>query len=142
MSTILVRLKPYNRKLGHVLRTFTIWSMRFKEKNGWYEVEQEIANGLKEIRQPPVGDRPPSMMPLAFDIMTQKAAIAYEEEQRKLKEARAKALSPHKINVTKLAPSKKAGDLVTSDLGKNQKLDEPMSPAPKARKSTRGRSTK
>lgn len=137
-DTILIRLKPYDRKRGFVLRRYSFMGMRFREDQGWYEVEQEVAALVKEIKQPPVGDTPPELAPLAFDIMTADAAVVMEEEQRKAKEERAKAVSPHRM----AAPE---GVLTTDDLPKPDRVaesvevppDRPSKPRTKRRKGTR-----
>jgi len=50
---MLVRLFPYNPRLGHVLRRFTLAAqgLRFSDDRGWYEVSPEIAALLRDVPQ-------------------------------------------------------------------------------------------
>jgi len=71
--------------------------MRFQEKRGWYEVEEEVAEALRPLRQPALGRTPEDATPAAFDVMENAAAVAMEEAERVAKEERAKAVSPHRM---------------------------------------------
>lgn len=120
MSSVLVRLKPYDRKRKQVVRQYTIFGMRFKESRGWYEVDKEVARMLEPLQQPATGDTPADLMPKLFDIMTHDGAAALEEAQRRRQEERAKAIRPHKMRATRTAKKavtkRKSNDLSTDDL--------------------------
>lgn len=50
----LVRIVPFNPRIGHVKQRHTIMKprpMRFDASRGWYEVEDEIAEALRDIPQ-------------------------------------------------------------------------------------------
>lgn len=84
METMLVRLKPYDPRRGHVLRRFTYAGIKFQEERGWYRVEAPVADYLRGARQIP-GD---PYAPLAFDVCSEaeaKALDAVESDATKVK---------------------------------------------------------
>lgn len=86
-DTLLVRLKPYDPRRGHVLRRFTYAGIKFQEERGWYRVERPVAEYLRAVREVP-SDR---YAPLAFDVCTEaeaKALDAGEQEVAKGLDAR------------------------------------------------------
>ena len=138
-DTVLVRLKPYDKRRGCVLRQYTCLGLLFREKEGWYEVERELAELLHDETQPPVGNTPPDLVPKAFDIKTHDEAVAMEETEEKAKVERAKAVTPRKVTTPK-------GVLTTADLPENKPSDDPTvevhsepAPPPKERSSRRGK---
>jgi hypothetical protein len=83
-DTLLVRLKPYDPRRGHVLRRYTYAGIKFQEERGWYRVERPVAEYLRAVREVP-SDR---YAPLAFDVCTEteaKALDANESEVAKVK---------------------------------------------------------
>jgi hypothetical protein len=86
MKTTYVRLKPYDVRRRHVLRRYTFRGIKFHVERGWYRVTDEVAAGLREIRQ--VARDPHS--PLAFDVVTEAEATAIdarEQEEATVKRA-------------------------------------------------------
>ncbi len=75
--TMLVRLKPYAPRRGHVLRRYTYKSIKFQAERGWYRVEEEVAEYLREIHQIPSDEHSPH----AFEVCTEKEAKALEAER-------------------------------------------------------------
>jgi hypothetical protein len=75
MDMLLVRLKPYDPRRGHVLRRFTYRGIKFHDERGWYRVDKEIAEYLRGVRQVQ-GDK---HSPLAFDVCTEAEARALDE---------------------------------------------------------------
>ena len=73
-DTLLVRLKPYDPRRGHVLRRYTYAGIKFQEERGWYRVERPVAEYLRAVREVP-SDR---YAPLAFDVCTEAEAKAQE----------------------------------------------------------------
>ena len=69
-DTLLVRLKPYDPRRGHVLRRYTYAGIKFQEERGWYRVEKAVAEYLRGVRETPT-DR---YSPLAFDVCTEDEA--------------------------------------------------------------------
>jgi hypothetical protein len=63
-DTLLVRLKPYDPRRGHVLRRYTYAGIKFQEERGWYRVERPVAEYLRAVREVPT-DR---YAPPAFDV--------------------------------------------------------------------------
>ena len=133
MSTVLVRLRPHDPKRGHVCRSFTIYSMRFKEKNGWYEVEQEVADFLRPLRQPPSGDRLPDEAPSLFEIRSSIEAVEQEEDERRKLEQRAKAVHPHKMETSHAATTVVAEQAVSKDAEPETPTQKPTARRERAR---------
>ena len=69
-ETMLVRLKPYNKKKGHILRRYTYRGIRFQGTRGWYRVTKEVADYLAQVFQLP-GDEDSAQ---AFDVCTESEA--------------------------------------------------------------------
>lgn len=121
----LVRLKPFNRKLGHVLRTYMVRSIKFLEEKGWYPVEdQSLLAYLGTVRQ--VHNDP--LSPLAFDICTPEEALALDEAEEEepirqsaaaIVRAKLAAAAPRPAaQPTKREAADSRGDLTTADLAK------------------------
>ncbi len=100
----LVRIKPYDPKRGHVVRRYTVFSIRLDESRGWYRVADEVAEYLSKVHQAPHDED----SPLVFDVCTEAEAKALEEAERKKAEERAKAAEPNVATPY---------DLTTADLG-------------------------
>ena len=86
MDTMLVRLKRYDPRRGHVLRRFTYAGVKIHEERGWYRVAKPVADYLRTVRQV-AGDE---YSPLAFDVSTDdeaKALDAKEETETKVRKA-------------------------------------------------------
>jgi len=118
----LVRLKPYDRKRGHVIQRYTAFGVRFDEARGWYKVSDEVAAYLATVHQTP-GDED---SPLAFDVCTQDEATAMETAEKKKAEERARAAEPnvaqpHDVTV-------RAQDLTTADLSSARGTRAPAGP--------------
>lgn len=77
METRLVRLKAPEPRRGHLLRRFSYAGIKFIAERGWYRVPKKVADYLETVRQRP-GD---VHTPLAFDVCTDEAARAMEEEE-------------------------------------------------------------
>lgn len=76
----LVRLHPRHPQLGYVLKSYTITTpqnLRFVEERGWYEVDDEVADELKDI---PQQERYPNG-PKAFLIASTKEEAQELEEK-------------------------------------------------------------
>lgn len=71
----LVRLKPYNKAKGHVLRKFTVRGNHFRVEDGWYAVPLKVANYLETIHQKYYDHD----SPLAFDVCTKEEALRLEK---------------------------------------------------------------
>jgi hypothetical protein len=59
-----VRIKPYNARKGHTLRSYTFGGMTFREEVGWYEVAEHVAQKLAGVHMNPESED----TPLAFDV--------------------------------------------------------------------------
>lgn len=109
METLLVRLKPYDPRRGHVLRRFTYVGIKFQEERGWYRVEKAVADYLRSVRQLPSDKHSPP----AFDVCTEaeaKALEAGEAEESKVKRGATDDI--------KLVTARPTGALTTEDLPK------------------------
>ncbi len=114
-KTMLVRLKPYNKKKGNVLRRYTYRGIRFQESRGWYRVTHEVADYLQKVHQ--ISSDEDS--PLAFDVCTEDDAKAIDK--REAQDARKATPAEQAVDVTEARQElveKKAssGDLTTADL--------------------------
>jgi len=78
-DTLLVRLKPYNPRRKHVLRTFTYKGQRFQEARGWHKVPSWLGEELREI--PQIESDPAS--PFAFDVCTLAEAERMDDDEDK-----------------------------------------------------------
>ena len=106
-DTLLVRLKPYDPRRGHVLRRYTYAGIKFQEERGWYRVEKSVAEYLRSVR-PVAGDE---VTPLAFDVCTEEEAKALdvrEESEAKVRKAAA--------DDVRLTPAR--SDMATAELVK------------------------
>ncbi|MBN2196400.1 MAG: hypothetical protein JW751_26540 [Polyangiaceae bacterium] len=109
METLLVRLKPYDPRRGHVLRRYTYAGIKFHEERGWSRVEKPVGDYLRSVHQLP-GD---SYSPLAFDVCTEeeaKAIDATESEASKVKHSATDEL--------KVVPARPSGAVTTEELQK------------------------
>lgn len=145
----LIRLKPINRKQGHVMRTYMVRSIKFQEEKGWYPVtDQSLLDYLRTVRQ--VHTDP--LSPLAFDICTPEEALALdraeeEEPERRSAEALLRRQAQAQAQAEAAKPTKRdaaasRGDLTTADLAKGTDMaaDEEAAEKPsKARSRRRGR---
>lgn len=83
----LVRIKKHNGKT-HVLKTYTVFGIKFDESKGWYEVDDDVAEYLASVKQ--VADGPDAEYSApAFDIAESKQeALAIEEREKKIAQRR------------------------------------------------------
>lgn len=75
-TTYLVRLKPYNKKRGFLVRNYTWRGHRFTDR--WSEVSSAVARELEQLIQPHDQE---AELPL-FDIYTRDEAAEVEEKER------------------------------------------------------------
>lgn len=78
----LARIKPYDKRRGHLLRRYTLLGHRFEADKGWYVVDDALAELLRKARQNPTDDE----SPLAFDV-ADTALEGREIEQAPIKRA-------------------------------------------------------
>jgi hypothetical protein len=88
--TMLARLKPYNKKRGHLLRILNYRGIKFEATKGWYKVDDATAAFIASVHQ----DQNDNESPLAFDVMSQDDARNMETAEAKQKEEKAKASDP------------------------------------------------
>lgn len=80
-----VRLRPYNRKEGHLLQRLTVRSKRMSAGR-WYKVTTAFAEQLAKMRQPrPPGMTSTALTPLCFDIADTKSQAEAVEKASKPK---------------------------------------------------------
>ena len=122
--TMLARLKPYDGK-KHVLRSYSVFGIQFKEARGWYAVEDDVAEYLKTVRQVDTDDYSAP----AFDVCTEAEAHEVDEREKKIAERRkAEAANPTspRLHAPTRAQARRAptGALTTADLPGNEKLSD------------------
>jgi hypothetical protein len=109
MDTMLVRLKPYDPRRGHVLRRYTYAGIKFQEERAWYRVEKIVADHLRAVRQVPTDEH----APLAFDVCTEAEAKALEA-----RESDAAKFKRSATDDLKVVPARPAGALTSDDIPK------------------------
>ena len=114
METLLVRLKPYDPRRGHVLRRFAYRGIKFHEDRGWYRVEKEVAEYLRDVREKP--GEPHS--PPAFDVCSDGEAKALDAKEEKEATARKAATDDLEVSAARAE-----GALSLRDLPESQAED-------------------
>jgi len=114
-DTLLVRLKPYDPRRGHVLRRYTYAGIKFQEERGWYRVEKAVAEYLRNVREVP-SDR---YSPLAFDVCTEAEAKALEAAETEASKVKRSATDDLKV-----VPARPAAAMTTDDLPKATTKDD------------------
>jgi len=107
MATMLVRLKPYDPRRGHLLRRFTYRGIKFQVERGWYRVEEPVADYLREVRQVSSDEH----SPLAFDVCSEAEARSVEEKETEAANTRKAATDD-----IKLSTARAEGAVTTEDL--------------------------
>ena len=115
METLLVRLKAYDPRRGHVLRRYTYAGIKFQPERGWYRVEKPVADYLRNVRQLPADE----FSPLAFDVCTDAEAKALETTETE--EATVKKSASDEL---KVVPARASGAVTTEDLPKTASPEE------------------
>lgn len=106
----LIRLKPLDKKKGHVIQRYTAFQTTFEEHKGWYRVPEHIADYLETVHQ--LADDEDS--PLAFDVCTREEAEQIDAAEKKKAEARALAAEPNVATARDVEGANQ--DLTTADL--------------------------
>lgn len=106
----LVRLKPLDKKKGHVIHRYTAFQTTFEESKGWYRVPEHVASYLATVHQ--LADDEDS--PLAFDVCTREEAQRIDAAEKKKAEDRALAAEPNVAMARDVAGV--GEDLTTADL--------------------------
>ena len=107
-----VRLKPFNRKRGHMLRRYAYRGVRFYEGR-WYKVPEVLAKGLGEIRQRH-GDID---APYAFDVASEDQAREIEQTERMRDELeKRKVQNAEVVGATEVREDSLRGALTTDAL--------------------------
>ena len=105
METLLVRLKPYNPRRGHVLRRYTYRGIKFHWERGWYRVAKAIAEYLRSVRQVPGDEHAPP----AFDVCT-------DEEAKKLVSKEKDQAAADAEDEIRISEARGEGTVTTEDL--------------------------
>ncbi len=114
MDTMLVRLKPYDPRRGHVLRRFTYAGVKIHEERGWHRVTKAVADYLRGVRQVAHDE----YSPLAFDVCTDEEAKALDAREEVETKVRRSATDD-----VRLSPSRNDGVLTTAHLGEPAKTN-------------------
>lgn len=94
----LVRIRPHNPRIGHVVKQYTAFGIRFEEAKGWYKVDPKVAEYLSDVRMQDGDDQ----SPLMFDVKTQEEAemTAQAEAKKSAKATPGEAVSVDPRDVT------------------------------------------
>jgi hypothetical protein len=123
--TMLARIKPYNKRRGHLVRILNYRGIKFDATKGWYRVDDATAAVISSIHQ----DQNDLESPLAFDVMTEDAARTLEKVETKKLEEKAKASDPIDAALDKTTTT---ASLSAEPVGDEEK------PARRARRPRRG----
>ncbi len=107
MDTLLVRLKPHDPRRGHKLRRYTYRGIKFQEERGWYRVDKDVADYLREMRQAATDEH----APLAFDVCTADEAKALDSKEKDDATARKTAADDIKLSEPRGGGAVTTGDL-------------------------------
>ncbi len=91
-----VRIKPYNKRRGHRLRSYTIQGRRFTSARGWYEVPTAMSVVLADIQQVDNDEH----SPMAFDVVTAAEARKIDEIEATDEGAKRAAADPDRTVLT------------------------------------------
>ena len=115
MDTMLVRLKRYDPRRGHVLRRFTYAGVKIHEERGWYRVTKPVSEYLRTVRQV-AGDE---YSPLAFDVCTDDEAKALDTKEEVETKVRRTATDDLKLSVERNDQPSAANHAPGKPKGKN-----------------------
>jgi len=104
VESMLVRLKPYDPRRGHVLRRYTYSGVKIHEERGWHRVSKAVAEYLKTVKQVAADE----YSPLAFDVCTDDEAKALDVREEVETKVRRSA-----TDEVRLSPARNEG-VVTS----------------------------
>ena len=107
METLLVRLKPHDPRRGYKLRRYTYRGIKFQEERGWYRVDKDVADYLREVRQVHSDEH----APLAFDVCTADEAKALDSKEKDDATARKTANDDIKLSEPRGGGAVTTGDL-------------------------------
>ena len=127
---MLVRIKPYNPKKGHVRRCHIVqkYGMRFKVDAGWYEVPAAVA---RELRKELTDANDPESAEI-FDVMTKaQAQETLQFEQMKVERLKASPEAAIKLRVRRPVGQRSPDDNAEEEL--TELAEEELQPAPRAR---------
>ena len=127
---MLVRIKPYNPKKGHLRKCHIEqrFGMRFKEGAGWYEVPAHVARELRKV----LHDANDPESAEVFDVVTK--AVAHEirqHEEMKIEKLKASPESAIKLRVRKPVGQRSPDDQAEEEL--TELAQQEYQPAPRAR---------
>lgn len=117
---LLVRLKPYDKKRQQVLRSYSYQGIKFTAERGWYLVDADVAEYLRNVVQQ---DTVPNS-PYAFDVCTRDEAEALDARNAEaLARATLPATAASPVRTTTVTDARRprkrgesSGTLTTSDL--------------------------
>ncbi len=112
MDSLLVRLKPFDPRRGHVLRRFTYAGVKIHEERGWYRVSKPVGEYLRSVRQVASDE----YSPLAFDVCTEEEAKALDMREEVETKVRRSA-----TDEVRLSPARNDGALTTAHLAEPAK---------------------
>lgn len=117
-ATMLARIKPYDKRRGHLTKKFTVFGIPFQEGKGWYRVSQKVADYISRATV----DGDPEGLEI-FDVCTEDEAMRLEAKERKKAQMRANASAPNDAMTPRDVEEKETGTLTTRDLpGKRRSM--------------------
>lgn len=124
---LLARLKPYNKRRGHLLQRLHISGFgRLDASKGWYAVDEALADRLRACRQ----DENDPNSPEACDVVTEEEAREIDARESAAN-ARAAANRPNEVQRQRstragsdAGPRRRSDVMTTADLPRNARDEE------------------
>lgn len=97
METLLVRLKAFDPRRGHVRRRYTYAGIKFHEERGWYRVARDVGDYLRTVHESAEAE----YSPLAFDVCTEEEARSLDTREETESKVRRAAVDDLKVSVAR-----------------------------------------
>lgn len=115
------RLKPHNGKT-HLLRSYTVFGIKFEEAKGWYKVDDDVAEYLSTVKQ--ITDGPDAEFSAdAFDIvdsLDDAKRIDQREKQKAVRKAAEEAQPTKRVHAVGKESAAKAARAAVENLERSK----------------------
>ncbi len=118
MDTLLVRLKPYDPRRGHVLRRFTYAGIKIQEERGWHRVVKNVGEYLRSVRQVPADP----YSALAFDVCTEEEAKGLDAKDEAESKVRRVATDEIKLSAARAEPIEVVPEFASKPANKKDRV--------------------
>ncbi len=118
METLLVRLKPYEPRRGHVLKRFTYAGIKIHEERGWHRVAKDVGEYLRSVRQVPADP----YSALAFDVCNEEEAKGLDVKDEAESKVRRVATDEIKLSPARPEPIEVAPEVAPKPANKKDRV--------------------